>query len=263
MWRTACCFVPEDKLFDLSLHYVLKSQSKWTLLRWGKNVRNYTPMMMSKCTLLWSSQLDTKNCFKFPSLTSGHLVKRIWIDTHCTVFTRQHSECISAHYTDTGLNSRDAGTLVTWQRTMDKYAGRIWNATSLWKGRRCQISLLCNRRRGSSCCLFHHFKLKEVLDRFYCTYWNTRHYVSAIGSVRLFRYCFFQNNSHCMLTIYTAIKPGLRSPCGDSLLGRSKSEDVVRSCSRNVAYYISVQRMGKLQKACECKCIHHRQNAIE
>jgi hypothetical protein len=36
-----------------------------------------------------------------------------------TVFTRQHPECISAHNTDTGLNSRDGGALVTRYRTKE------------------------------------------------------------------------------------------------------------------------------------------------
>ena len=75
-------------------------------------MRNYSPVMRSKRTVRRSSQLDEKkNCFKFPSLNSGHLVRLIWIDDHLTIFTRQRPERVSAHNIDTGLNSKDRPTV--------------------------------------------------------------------------------------------------------------------------------------------------------
>ena len=65
-----------------------KSQTKPALPRWGKNARNYSPLMRSKRNVHRSSQLDDTNCFKFPSLNSRHLVRFIWIDAHCdSVYT--------------------------------------------------------------------------------------------------------------------------------------------------------------------------------
>ena len=109
-----------------------------------------------------------KNCFEFPSLNSGHLIRLIWIDAHLTVFTRQRPQCVGAHI-DTGLNSKDrpTGALVP---VRGQQAGRIRNATSLLRERRCQIVLLCYRRRGDACYPSYHIKLPDILDFFDCTY---------------------------------------------------------------------------------------------
>ena len=55
------------------------------------------------------------------------------------------------------------------------------------------------------------FKLIEHMDFLHCMYWNLAHYVSGIGSVPIFRNCFFKNKCYYIIFIYTVIRHGLES----------------------------------------------------